>query len=485
MIKIHIMVDIKNSIIVILLITSITNAIFQIPNMAFAQQGFSDSGATESVTSTYDAIVKSILIISQVSILGITFNHVFFQKTLEKRYNKTYNEEKNFDKGNNQFLKRFTITLALCCITIIITSTGIMLIQSYELSQNLSQDLFSAFSILYATSVGQVWMIRITTSLVIMGLVFSHHIIKKITIKKKKIKDISTQQHGGKISNTIVRLLPLGIIAFSSINLFSNSMLSHSNSVSSLAVSIDWIHFMSVSIWIGGLFYLSTTLLKIIKSSTDESVKNIDDENDIKNSIMAFHQTSFSLMSFSFIPITSLCIIGTTGLYMSLIHLQSLNAIFTTLYGQILIIKLSLAFPMIFLGRHNQLKIQEYAALTSKLIIGSSSINNNNDPKAFSSHSKKRSVFFNSMNRSIKIESLIGISVLIAASFLSVTPPPSLETSNQDSNPNDNYNLTNNTNNVDLTMIVITLSIIIIIFGMVNFRKNRQQIRDIFPPFSG
>ncbi len=300
---------------------------------------------------------------------------------------------------------------------------------------------------------------------------------------KKKINGNSTQKQEDKISNNIAILFSLGIIVFSSINLFSNSMQSHSNSLSPLAVSIDWVHFMSVSIWIGGLFYLSSILLKSIKLSINESAKSIDDdESDIKNSILDTHKISFMLMCFSFIAILSLCIIGTTGLYMSLIHLQSLNAIFTTLYGQILIIKLSLAFTLIFLGRHNQLKIQKYAALTSKVIIGSSS--NNNDPKAFSIHNKKRAAFFNSTNRSIKIESLVGISVLIVASFLSVTSPPSLETSNPDSNLNNNTNLTNNANNADFTIIVIILSIIIIIFGLINFRKNRQQIKEIFTPLS-
>ena len=467
---------------VVLLITSITNGILQIPNTAFAQQELNDSGTTESVTSNYDAIIKSILIISQVSILGLTFNNVIFQKIVRRKNNRIGDGGKDFNISDNQLLKRFTVILALCCITIITASTGIMLIQSYELSQNLSQDLFSAFSILYTTSVGQVWTIRIITSLIITVLVFSHYMVKRNSIKKK-IKGNSTQQHGDKISNNIAILLSLGVIVFSSINLFSNSMQSHSNSLSPLAVSVDWVHFMSVSIWIGGLFYLSSILLKSIKLSINESAKIIDyDESDIKDSILNTHQISFMLMCFSFIAILSLCVIGTTGLYMSLIHLQRLNAIFTTLYGQILIIKLSLAFTLIFLGRHNQLKIQKYAALTSKVIIGSSS--NNNDPKAFSIHNKERAAFFNSTNRSIKIESLMGISVLIVASFLSVTSPPSLETSNPDSNLNNNTNLTNSANNVDFTIIVIILSIIIIIFGLINFRKNRQQIKEIFTPFS-
>jgi len=478
------MMDTNNLLAVILIITSVINVVFQIPNTAFAQQEFNNSGTTESVTSAYDAIIKSILIISQASILGITFNHVFFQKITKKKNNQTYDEENEYNKCNNQLLKRFTIILALCCITIIIASTGIMLIQSYELSQNLSQDLFSAFSILYTTSVGQVWTIRIITSLTITALVFSHYIVKRNSIKKK-INCNPTQQQGGKTFNSIATLLSLGIIVVSSINLFSNSMLSHSNSLSSLAVSVDWVHFMSVSMWIGGLFYLSSIFLKSIKSSINEFAKSTDDESDIKNSILNTHQISFSLMCFSFIAITSLCIIGTTGLYMSLIHLQSLDAIFTTLYGQILIIKLGLAFTVIFLGRYNQLKIQKYAAITSKVIIGNSI--NNNDPKPFLGHNKKRSDFFNSIHRFLKIESLIGISVLIVASFLSVTSPPSLATLNQDSNLNNNTNLTDNANkeiNPGLTIVAIILSAIIIIFGLINFRKNRQQIKDIFPPFS-
>jgi copper transport protein len=84
------MINTNNLLGAILIITSIINVVFQIPNTAFAQQEFNNSGTTESVTSTYDAIIKSILIISQVSILGITFNHVFFQKIIRKKNNQIY-----------------------------------------------------------------------------------------------------------------------------------------------------------------------------------------------------------------------------------------------------------------------------------------------------------------------------------------------------------------------------------------------------------
>ncbi len=138
---------------VILLITSITNGLLQIPSTAFAQQELNDSGTTESVTSDYDALIKSILIISQVSILGLTFNNFFFQKIMRRKNNQIGYGGKDFNISDNQLLKRFTVILALCCITIITASTGIMLIQSYELSQNLSQDLiFCVFHIVYNIS---------------------------------------------------------------------------------------------------------------------------------------------------------------------------------------------------------------------------------------------------------------------------------------------------------------------------------------------
>ena len=55
-------------------------------------------------------------------------------------------------------------------------------------------------------------------------------------------------------------------------------MVSHSNSLdsfSSLAVSVDWIHFMSVSIWVGGLFYLTVLFTKRNFMTTDDD-NNID-----------------------------------------------------------------------------------------------------------------------------------------------------------------------------------------------------------------
>ena len=129
-----------------------------------------------AITSANDAILKSILIISQVSILGVTFSYLFFhgisgKKTRKNKESKKEEEEnKDFIYGNDQYLKRFTVIVSLCCIAITFTSTGIILVSAYELSRETTMDLFSTLFILYPTSVGQVWAIRIATSLLTMGL---------------------------------------------------------------------------------------------------------------------------------------------------------------------------------------------------------------------------------------------------------------------------------------------------------------------------
>ncbi len=471
--------------------------VIQLSATTFAQQEFSDSNSTEAVTSTNDAILKSVLIISQVSVIGITFSYFLFQwvsgKKLKSHTGPKEKENNDYTYGNSQYLKRFTIIVTVCCMSIILSSTGIILISAYELSKETTMDLFSTFSTLYSTSVGLVWAIRIATSSLTVVLVIVHYMLKKQAAKKKTKGAINAKRHSRKISDSAAWIPLMVIVIVSSINLFSNSMIGHSNALPffpTLAISIDWIHFMAVSIWIGGVFYLSTILVKGLTFSIDDQYSenaNTDNNNNSNkndamiNSIKDSHNISILLMYFSFVAIVSLTIIGITGLYLGLIHLQSIDTILNTSYGNILIIKLSLAFPLIFLGRYNQHKIQNYAQL-SKIVLNAN-INNDDSYNHFIPLNEKRLHFFNAVNRSLKIESIIGISVLIAASFLSVTSPPSLSTSNQDfsakGNSIDNNMdiLSTNTIALDFSILAIVLSTIILILGIFNFRENQHNIK--------
>lgn len=445
--------------------------------------------SSESVTSVNDAIIKSILIISQVAVLGIIFNHFFFNRLLNKKRSDIRSEQKEkVSYFNDEILKRLTFIMILCCISIIIFSTSSMLLQSYQLAKNLNFDIFSAFDILYTTSVGQVWLLRIITSLAILGVIFSYTIYrkkKKTNEKNNKSQDKYTLKDKYGSNNISDQIFLLIMMVLAAVNLFSNSMVSHSNSLplfSSFAVSMDWIHFIAVSIWIGGLFYLTSIVLKILKPvGYNEKLIRTNKDSDISRNMVSLHNTSIALMYFSFIAIVALCVIGISGIYLGYIHLQSINSVFTTLYGQILIIKLGLAFPLIFIGRYNQLKIYKHTLSISNTLKDLKNVEKTEYDSLIQRHTEKRTFLYNTINKSLKIESLLGISVLIVAAFLSVTSPPSLDTANLslDSIQNNSDTNVDNPNNSYFLYLVIVLSAIISVIGIVNFRKNQKQVSNI------
>ena len=453
---------------------------------------FDNTASTEAVTSINDAILKSLVIISQVAVLGIVFNYFFFNRFLnKKRYSNSSNFLSESSEQNSYFysktLKRVSSIVLLCCISIVIFSTCIVLLQSYQLSQNLDLDIYSAFDIILNTSVGQVWVLRIVTSSVIITVMTIFYFVSKMRDKTNQ----STYNHMNNVTsnkahyfrnNKLNQMFLLVVMVLSSINLFSNSMVSHSNSLpslSTLAVSMDWIHFMAVSIWIGGLFYLSLIFLKNFKPVDFGSKSNSANQvSEASPDVIRIHNVSISLMNFSFIVIIALSTIGISGLYLGYTHLQDLNSVFTTSYGQILVLKLGLAFPLIFIGRYNQLKIYKYTSWISSLVkdMGNNNIASDSLSKQFT---ENRSGLFRTLNRSIRIESLLAIAVLIVASFLSVTSPPSLEAINQNS-----FNIrTNNiggSDNLLFLYLIIFLVVIIAVIGIVNFKKNQKQVKTIF-----
>ena len=48
---------------------------------------------TETVTSYYDALLKSPLIVSQTAIVGVVFSHIFFQRVIRNHFPLTHNRD--------------------------------------------------------------------------------------------------------------------------------------------------------------------------------------------------------------------------------------------------------------------------------------------------------------------------------------------------------------------------------------------------------
>ena len=128
------------------------------------------------------------------------------------------------------------------------------------------------------------WIMRSITSLIVIASAVGYYCIinrntKKLPIgtvdidspqnnleRKDKEEHISSNKKAR--PNLTSSFLYVALIA-GSISIFSNSITSHNAGVHflpSLSISLDWLHLMAVSIWVGGLFYMSAILLTAIRA---------------------------------------------------------------------------------------------------------------------------------------------------------------------------------------------------------------------------
>lgn len=114
---------------------------------------------------------------------------------------------------------------------------------------------------------------------------------------------------------------------------------------------------------------------------------------------------------------------------------QSLGSLFDSMYGNILLVKLCVIVPMILLGGYHQIKLH--------FVMVQIAQRGNMSQKQFEilpvtgqrnskivQNSKEYFDPFKRFSKTIKIELIIGIVVLVVSSFLTITSPPSVVMSN-------------------------------------------------------
>jgi uncharacterized membrane protein len=270
-----------------------------------------------------------------------------------------------------------------------------------------------------------------------------------------------------------------------------------------LAVSIDWLHVMGVSIWLGGLLYLSLIYLYVIRMSSKKMMNNEkDDDGSIENwkkqiEIRSSYSLAITLPYFSMIAILCLGVIGITGLYMAWLQLQSVEPLINSVYGNILILKLCVIVPMIVLGACHQVKLHfvlvRTASRGSKLIEQQSNIlldSKQGKDSKISNKSGDRYDPFVRFSKTVKIESLIGIAVLIISAFLTITSPPTMVQSDSqmqmsspgsqldDSSPEEEEEKIAIPKISDgFTIAAIILGVTVLVMSLYYYRKNKHELK--------
>ncbi|HEX6477644.1 MAG TPA: copper resistance protein CopC [Ktedonobacteraceae bacterium] len=126
-------------------------------------------------------------------------------------------------------------------------------------------------------------------------------------------------------------LLPLVNLFLGSLLLVAISMSSHASAVSAnilvFAVAIDWLHLLAASLWVGGMMYIATTYLPVLKRRT------LTERARSMVTVIPY---------FSPLAIAGILILSITGPFNATFHFSSWQQLLTTAYGRALDVKILL-----------------------------------------------------------------------------------------------------------------------------------------------
>jgi copper transport protein len=97
-----------------------------------------------------------------------------------------------------------------------------------------------------------------------------------------------------------------------------------SSDVLAYSVTLDWLHLLAASLWIGGMLYISTVYLPMLKGNT------------LLERVQSLIST---LPHYSALAITGIIILAVTGPFNATVHMSSFDQLLTTEYGRALIVK--------------------------------------------------------------------------------------------------------------------------------------------------
>jgi len=218
-------------------------------------------------------------------------------------------------------------------VTVILAgSVADLLIGAAEMSGNTIQTLFPVLpTVMLKTHFGRVWLIRIA------GLVL---FLLAASVRKKH-----------RSSRPRLYLL-LGIVVIIALTESASGHAADKGDFS-LAEIADWFHVLGASVWGGGLFVLATLVLPELTRSEE-----------------TFTLLAYMAGRFSTIAGFAVGIIALTALYNAWLYVSSLEALWTTPYGWIAVVKTFLFFLLIALGAFNRYVnvplLQERAGIPSK-----------------------------------------------------------------------------------------------------------------------
>jgi copper transport protein len=222
-------------------------------------------------------------------------------------------EEKPTNEGVQQrFERRFSLPTL---VVLLLANVGVLVGQALNLTGgNLGSALSPSLLGELATSgrFGTYWLMREFIIIVAMILVLY------TLLSKQRPRLVNT-------------LLPLANLLLGSVLFIAITMSSHAAAVSAnivgYAIVVDWLHLLAAALWVGGMFYITTTYLPVLgRRPVAEQARSL----------------TTVLPYFSPLAIAGVLIMAVTGPFNATFHLTSWGQFLSTAYGRTLLVKILL-----------------------------------------------------------------------------------------------------------------------------------------------
>jgi len=217
-------------------------------------------------------------------------------------------------------------------------------------------------------------------------------------------------------SHMFSKLESFGILIIGIILLATTSLIGHgASSQQMVPIVMDFLHNVIASIWIGGTFYLAFVLVPKIKESKIDWYYKLC-------------TLSILIPRHSSLVVTLLGILVITGPFLLYILEDNLTLVIDSLYGTFLVVKLLLAGLMVVLGGYSSVVI--YNRVISLLKISPIVAGKPGNDKVSNEESEietRTSHTITNFKKTLVIESIIGIALLVSVGLLVNTGIPASE----------------------------------------------------------
>ncbi|HJU14587.1 MAG TPA: DUF4149 domain-containing protein [Candidatus Nitrosotalea sp.] len=335
-----------------------------------------ESVSFADIVSVYDAVARYPALLGQIMVVGALFSTFWLWKPLSR----IPVLMEGFAQTRVKIERNMTKIVLLGTVIILVGNAAMILSEMHSIN--------SGFTDAIATKFGNMWLVRMSLSSALFGLAFFAF------LRQKKSDRLLPK-------SLVAGLFGLGITVLTTTTLISHGAASGIF----LALILDFVHNVVASLWIGGVIYLAFAVAPLLKQMLD---------NRQSASVLAV-----IIPRFSTIVVGLLGLVAITGPSLLYELENNLSLTLASIYGETLIIKLSLAAAMIGFGAYHQLVLykQSRRAISAEPMQKYSGampieikvpVENGNGGMPVAKH----------FNRFIKIEAIIGLFLIASIAVL-------------------------------------------------------------------